>query len=222
MSCCCGGGRISEATRCRRARPDHRRVVATVVKAVHHQSDLQGRPLPPHTVQDPTAAGPWLLWSKPSAASRISQVVRCCRGRPDRRRAVVEAARHAMVAGARLGGGVNVGSRPPSYSLGGWLDGKKWQSNHSTASVASVHALPSCHLCRLASRRRKNERERENGRERTTRGEKDLASGTACGTQREHTIRLSLLDARDWSEKRGTDRSTFFLTIVLGGRYYFL
>jgi hypothetical protein len=56
-------------------------------------------------------------------------------------------------------------------------------------------------------------------------GKKNLASGTACDTQREHTTRLSLLDARDWSEKRGTDRSTFFVTIVLGGRYkkyYFL
>jgi hypothetical protein len=169
MSCCCGGGRISEATRCRRARPDHRRVVATVVKAVHHQSDLQGRPLPPHTVQDPTAAGPWLLWSKPSAASRISQVVRCCRGRPDRRRAVVEAARRAMVAGARLGGGVNAGPQPPSYSLGGWLGRKKWRSTHSTASVASGHAPLSRHLRCLTSHHQKNERrerEREWKRER--------------------------------------------------------
>jgi hypothetical protein len=213
--------RISEATRCRRARPNHRRAVATVVKATHRQSDLRGRPLPPHTGQDPTATGLWPLWSKPSTASRISEAVCCRRGRPDHRCAVVETARHAKVADARLGGGVNVGSRPPSYSLGGWLDGKKWQSNHSTASVASGHALPSRHLRRLASRRRKNERERMGGRE-PREGKKNLASGTACGTQREYTICLSLLDARDWSEKRGTDRSTFFVTIVLGGRYYFL
>jgi hypothetical protein len=35
---------------------------------------------------------------------------------PDRHRVVVKAARRGMVAGARLGGGVNAGPRPPSYS----------------------------------------------------------------------------------------------------------
>jgi hypothetical protein len=32
-------------------------------------------------------------------------------------------------------------------------------------------------------------------------------------------IRASCLDARDWSEKRGADRSTFFVAVVLAGRY---
>jgi hypothetical protein len=61
--------------------------------------------MPPHAARDPTAAAPWPPWSKPSAASRISEAARCRRTRPDRCRTVVEAARHAMVAGVRLGGG---------------------------------------------------------------------------------------------------------------------
>jgi hypothetical protein len=36
---------------------------------------------------------------------------------------------------------------------------------------------------------------------------------------RKHTIYVSLLDARDWSEKSGDDRSTFFVAVVLGSRY---
>jgi hypothetical protein len=38
------------------------------------------------------------------------------------------------------------------------LGGKKWRSTHSTASIASGHAPPSCHLRHLALRRRKNAR----------------------------------------------------------------
>jgi hypothetical protein len=107
------------SARCRRARPNCHRVVATVVEAAHHQSDLRGHPLQPHATRDPTAAAPWPPWSKPPATSRISEAARCRRVRPDCRCAVVtvvEAAHCAMVAGAWLGGGVNAGPRPPSYS----------------------------------------------------------------------------------------------------------
>jgi hypothetical protein len=99
--------RISEAARRHHARPDRRRAMAAVVEATHRQSDLRGRPLLPHDARDPTATALWPPWSKPLAASRISEATRYCRTRPDRHRtvvAVVEAARRAMVAGARLGG----------------------------------------------------------------------------------------------------------------------
>jgi hypothetical protein len=112
--------RISEAARCRRSRPDYLRAVAAEVEAAHHQLDLRGRPLPPHAARDLTATASWPPWSKLQAACRISEAARCRHARPDRRRTVVtvvEAARRAMVAGARLGGGgMNAGPRSPSYS----------------------------------------------------------------------------------------------------------
>jgi hypothetical protein len=114
---CRGGGRgrsrppaanqISEAICCHHA-------VATLVEAAHRQSDLRGRLLPPHAARDPTATA--RVTAVVEAASRISEATYCHRARPDRRRVVVEAARRGMVAGARLGGGVNTGPQPPSYS----------------------------------------------------------------------------------------------------------
>jgi hypothetical protein len=62
----------------------------------------------------------------------------------------------------------------------------------------------------LQIRREREEREIENGRERTTREEKrNLLQGSRVILCRKHMICVSLLDARDWSEKRSADQSIF-------------
>jgi hypothetical protein len=92
----------------RQARPNRRHVVATVVEAASHQSDLRGRPLPSRET------------------CRCAVVT------------VVEAAHCAMVAGAWLGGGVNVGPRPPSYSSSSLYRSPWLTTTSSFSSTAPV------------------------------------------------------------------------------------
>jgi hypothetical protein len=154
-------------------------------------------------------------WLKPPAASQISEPAYCHRAVVT----VVEAARRAMVAGARLGGWREHGATA-TLVLVRWLVGREEVAEHSlhlgqeqpratplhrSTSVASLRAIG------RTGEERENGREIENGRERTTREEKKSCFGDrARHSARKHTIYMSLLDARDWSEKRCVDRSTFF------------
>jgi hypothetical protein len=49
------------------------------------------------------------------------------------------------------------------------------------------------------------------GREPREREKESCFMDCAWHSARKHTICVSLLDTRDWSEKRGADRSTFFI-----------
>jgi hypothetical protein len=120
-------------------------------------------------------------WLKPPAASRISEPAYC-------RRAVVtvvEAARRAMVAGARLGGWREHGATA-TLVLVRWLVGREEVAEHSLhlgqeqPRATPLHRATSVASLRAIGRtreERENGREIENGRERTTREEKILLRG---------------------------------------------
>jgi hypothetical protein len=104
------------------------------------------------------------LWLKPPAASRISEPAYC-------RRAVVtvvEAARRAMVAGARLGGWREHGATA-TLVLVRWLVGREEVAEHSLhlgqehPRATPLHRATSVASLRAIGRTRE---ERENGRER--------------------------------------------------------
>jgi hypothetical protein len=151
-------------------------------------------------------------WLKPPAASRISEPAYC-------RRAVVtvvEAARRAMVAGARLGGW-REHRATATLVLVRWLVGREEVAEHSLhlgqeqPRATPLHRATSVASLRAIGRTRE---ERENGRERDRewtgenyeRGKKSCFGDRARHSARKHTIYVSLLDARDWSEKRCVDR----------------
>jgi hypothetical protein len=114
---------------------------------------------------------------------------------------------------------VNVGLRPPSYSLGGWLGGKKWQvtPRHHATSVASLRAIGRTREGR--EREWKRERDREWTGENHERVKKNIASGTARGTQRESTRSVCHFWTLVIGRRRDVRIGLLFIAVVLGGRY---
>jgi hypothetical protein len=165
------------------------------------------------------------------AVSRIYEATRCRRARPDRRHAVVtvvEAARHAMVAGARLGGGRERGAAA-ALILIRWLVGWEEVAEHPLHRLHRLEreqprATPHRHATSIASfrpvGRTREEREIENGQEKTMREEKRiLLRDHTWHSTRKHVIRVIFGRLRLVGEQI-CGSVYFFLAVILVSHYF--
>jgi hypothetical protein len=166
--------------------------VAAVVEAARHQPDLRDHPLPLRETRPPSRHGrcgrshpPPIGSPRPPGAAARRVVV-----------AVIETARRAMVAGARLGGGCECGAAA-ALVLVRWMVGREEVAEHPLHRLRhlrpchAVVAPPPSHFTSWEEREKREGME-ERDREWTEENHEREGGKESCFRNR-----VSLLNARD-------------------------